>query len=243
MDKSESLGLDKVGYKSVHYVATLPEPRLGLAEYKKFKGMKFEIQIRTILQHSWAEIEHDRNYKFSGELPKGIQRRFKLLAGLLELADNEFNSISKEIDSYSEVVKEKANNGELEVELNSTSLLEYSKSKFKSLIDSGLTPVLKSNSIVTDLKNFGVLTLHDLDELIPNDFIDKAKGTPIEEKSLLGLYRVLMMISDYEKFFKNSYSSNWEAFSRSTAELFKRYDVDISQVRKELKAANKTRKK
>jgi len=84
LDKSKLLGIDKVGYKSVHYIAELKEDRIQLPEYKKFKEVKFEIQIRTILQHAWAEIEHDRNYKFSGELPDDIKRRFKLIEGTLE---------------------------------------------------------------------------------------------------------------------------------------------------------------
>ena len=36
LDKSKELGIDKVGYKSVHYVAKLKEDRLGLPEYKIF---------------------------------------------------------------------------------------------------------------------------------------------------------------------------------------------------------------
>ncbi|WP_188047733.1 GTP pyrophosphokinase [Vibrio vulnificus] len=84
-NKSEALGVDKVGYQSVHYVAKLKEDRLKLPEYKQYEGKCFEIQIRTILQHAWAEIEHDRNYKFSGKLPDELSRRFKILAGVLEL--------------------------------------------------------------------------------------------------------------------------------------------------------------
>ena len=105
LDKSVELGVDKVGYKSVHYVCSLSKERIELPEYERFRNLKFEIQIRTILQHSWAEIEHDKNYKFSGELPPEIQRRFKLVAGSLELADREFNQLSSDIDKYAKSVK------------------------------------------------------------------------------------------------------------------------------------------
>jgi putative GTP pyrophosphokinase len=83
IDKSQSLGTDKVGYRSIHFIGKLPNDRIKLPEYKKFGDLYFEIQIRTILQHSWAEIEHDKNYKFSGELPNYLKRRFKVLAGVL----------------------------------------------------------------------------------------------------------------------------------------------------------------
>ncbi len=62
-------------------VAEIKDDRIILPEYQKFKDKKFEIQIRTILQHAWAEIEHDRDYKFTGELPINIKRRFRILAG------------------------------------------------------------------------------------------------------------------------------------------------------------------
>jgi ppGpp synthetase/RelA/SpoT-type nucleotidyltranferase len=62
-DKSDELGIDKVGYKSVHYVAKLKKDRSVLPEYHRLKDMFFEIQIRTILQDAWAEVEHHINYK------------------------------------------------------------------------------------------------------------------------------------------------------------------------------------
>ena len=53
------------------------------------------IQLRTVLQHAWAEFEHDIRYK--GTVPPeqvpDLDRRFTLAAGLLELADREFEAI------------------------------------------------------------------------------------------------------------------------------------------------------
>ena len=53
------------------------------------------MQIRTVLQHAWAEYEHDIRYK--GTIPEehvpDLDRRFTLAAGLLELADREFSEI------------------------------------------------------------------------------------------------------------------------------------------------------
>lgn len=59
-----------------------------------------EIQTRSILQHAWAEIEHDLGYKSKNEVPKKIRRRFSRLAGLLELADSEFNGIRSDLVKY-----------------------------------------------------------------------------------------------------------------------------------------------
>ena len=58
-------------------------------------GQPVQVQIRTVLQHAWAEFEHDIRYK--GTIPEehvpDLDRRFTLAAGLLELADREFSEI------------------------------------------------------------------------------------------------------------------------------------------------------
>lgn len=99
-DKSDLLDADKMGYKSIHYIAELSQDKIIKTKLESFAGFKFEIQIRSILQHAWAEIEHDRNYKFQGKLPKHLQRRFYALAGMLEIADREFNTLSEEVEKY-----------------------------------------------------------------------------------------------------------------------------------------------
>lgn len=53
VDKSTVLGVDKVGYRSQHYIASFSSDRSKLPEFKKFSGLKFEVQIRTILEHAW----------------------------------------------------------------------------------------------------------------------------------------------------------------------------------------------
>jgi len=107
IDKRQMLDPDRFGYLSLHYVASFNKERLKLMEYKAFKGIKFEIQIRSILQHTWAEIEHDIGYKSKAEVPKSIRRQFSRLAGLLEIADSEFISIRKSLSEYEIEIEEK----------------------------------------------------------------------------------------------------------------------------------------
>lgn len=83
------------GYSSLHYVCLLNENQLELCEYRKFTGMKCEIQIRTILQHAWAEIEHDLGYKGRIYLSHCEQKSFRRIAALLEQADLEFMNLSQ----------------------------------------------------------------------------------------------------------------------------------------------------
>jgi ppGpp synthetase/RelA/SpoT-type nucleotidyltranferase len=106
-DKGSKLGLQEFGYRSVHRVAGLGGNRTDLAEYARFKDRRFEVQIRTVLQHAWAEIEHDLGYK-AETIPEPMRRRFSMLAGVLELVDYEFQSLRKELDTYEEKAEKAA---------------------------------------------------------------------------------------------------------------------------------------
>ena len=100
IDKRDALEPDRFGYCSVHYVVEMSQERLNLREYQAYAGLKCEIQIRSVLQHAWAEIEHDLGYKSEIAVPKGIRRNFSRLAGLLEIADKEFQEIRSLLQSY-----------------------------------------------------------------------------------------------------------------------------------------------
>ena len=87
---------ERFGYQSEHYLVKLNSKRTALPEYKPHLDLVAEVQVRTILQHAWAEIEHDIQYKSSITIPNTIRRRFMSLAGLLEIADREFQAIQDE---------------------------------------------------------------------------------------------------------------------------------------------------
>lgn len=96
-DKAEELeAAGKFGYRSIHYLVRLKGNRSTLSEYKRFDGLLAEVQLRTILQHAWAEMEHDINYKSVASIPLSTRRRFMQLAGMLEIADREFQAIQDE---------------------------------------------------------------------------------------------------------------------------------------------------
>lgn len=92
----ECFAQGRFGYQSIHYLVKLPTHKTTWAEYKRFDGLIAEIQVRTILQHAWAEMEHDIEYKSAEQIPTSIQRRFVALAGMLEIADREFQAVQDE---------------------------------------------------------------------------------------------------------------------------------------------------
>ncbi len=87
------------GYVSRHLQVALTPPWLGELPVGDVRVPSAQIQIRTVLQHAWAEFEHDIRYK--GTIPEALapdlNRRFTLAAGLLELADREFEAIRERL--------------------------------------------------------------------------------------------------------------------------------------------------
>ena len=57
------------------------QARAALPENDHVKDVKIEFQVRTLLQHAWAEIEHDFGYKTEVAVPREMRRRFCRLAG------------------------------------------------------------------------------------------------------------------------------------------------------------------
>lgn len=111
VDKAAELNADEFGYSSFHLVVRLGQSRAELPEWRSFASARFEIQVRSILQHAWAEIEHDLGYKTKGSLPREVERRFARLAGLLELADDEFDRLTVESKDHANGVREAVSAG------------------------------------------------------------------------------------------------------------------------------------
>ena len=89
------------GYGSHHLVVRVEHQSEGLEDYV---GQVFEVQIRTVLQHAWAEFEHDIRYKRAAEkLDPQVDRAFTLAAGLIELADQQFDQIAAVADPQEKV--------------------------------------------------------------------------------------------------------------------------------------------
>jgi putative GTP pyrophosphokinase len=122
----ELIEKERFGYQSIHYLAQIKPERGRLAEYESYQGAVVEIQVRTILQHAWAEIEHDIQYKSSTAIPEEIRRRFMALAGMLEIADREFQAIQGADKQVTDTAREMVDRGELSgVEITPLSLKQF----------------------------------------------------------------------------------------------------------------------
>ncbi|MCU4334663.1 hypothetical protein KTG74_14805 [Acinetobacter pittii] len=231
VNKSEKLGEEKVGYRSVHFVCDVGQDREKLPEFSAYKGLCFEIQIRTALEHAWAEIEHDRGYKLGGKLPSHLNRRFKLLSGLLESADLEFNRLTEEIEEYANGLKENIANINEDFELSTIGVKTILESKYAEFI-SDKTQYVMSDPLsiaIKELVDFGINNLKQLDQEISSM---TTQYNFSKDNTEIGFIRGIMMQLDLGRYFSKAYSNSnqkWASIDKSEYDvLLQKYsETDI----------------
>lgn len=175
IDKRKALEPDRFGYCSVHYIVGIHSKRLKLEEYAAYKGLKCEIQIRSVLQHAWAEIEHDLGYKSAIAVPRDIRRDFSRLAGLLELADKEFDQIRNKLSSYrleaeNKIDNEEFMNQEIDAVLldtlitTNTDIIEINK-EIEKYFGADFTEEISAEGYASTIKELNWLKINTLGEL------------------------------------------------------------------------------
>jgi len=97
IDKRKQLEPSTFGYRSLHVICTAPAE---LDVHPMVRTWPFEVQLRSVLQHAWAEVEHGLGYKAHYEVPAPFRRRLARVAGLLELADAEFLELRRSKERY-----------------------------------------------------------------------------------------------------------------------------------------------
>lgn len=209
LNQDEKLSVNQIGYRSVHFVCDIGQTRSSLPEFLNLSNLKFEIQVRTVLQHAWAELAHDRNYKFSGRLPKEIERNLFLYAGMLEIADKGFNEISKKIDSYIEKVQSDTIQGNLDYILDSITLPQFIENWFKTngLKLEPLKHKTEISELISELNSVGINKTSELNQIIPQDYAKRCKDRNYTS-NIFGHTRSWLIINDWKKLLEN-HEINW----------------------------------
>ena len=173
VDKRKLLGKDTFGYMSVHYVCRVPESLFSDPAYPAINQFRFEIQIRTALQNVWATMNHDTGYKSGVEVPAEYLRSITRLAGLLELADDEFSRIRTELNEYRRKVEKLVKDGNFDaVLLDGDSLRNYlALDPFGSLnakiaaINQAEIQTLSGMPYLEPMRMLGLRTLGDVERM------------------------------------------------------------------------------
>jgi putative GTP pyrophosphokinase len=162
LDLKSKLKVNEFGYRSIHYIVTPKKDSiLGVPVDEKFRTLKAEVQVRTLAEHVWADISHDRIYKTELTIPEEWKREAARLAAILEDADEKFAEMSLAIDSVSNVY-------ELQYE---TAKAENDIQKLQTLTD------IYSDDPAESVKNVLNLVL-----------VYKALNMPAESKQLLTVW-------------------------------------------------------
>jgi len=127
-DTRSRLEETEFGYLGVHYVVQMKDEcilgvHIGEDQMEAIGKRKAEIQVLTLLQHTWAEITHDRFYKVPFKPPPSLTREAANLAAELESADKGFNQLIEDIDSYREDYAAYMNREEMESEIETLELI------------------------------------------------------------------------------------------------------------------------
>lgn len=174
VDKRKLHKLDSFGYNSLHYICHLRN------EEGELKDIPFEIQMRTALQHVWSAIEHDIGYKGAVKLPPEFRRQFSRLAGMMELADDEFSRLRTIMSDYRRMLQGLVKSGQLdEVPLSKESFRNYLELQPFMRLNKRIAAVNQAElfpapfmSYLPLLEDFGFETLGDVQRFVDDNSDD-----------------------------------------------------------------------
>ena len=126
-----------------------------------------------MLQHAWATAYHDTGYKSDIEVPKKYIRSLSRLAGLLELADEEFSANLREIEDYRRRVRSLIHDGNFEdLELNGDTWKRYLEISPFDAINERIAAINRAEIFEQNLEGYlpvlvklGMKTLGDIEKM------------------------------------------------------------------------------
>ena len=180
IDKRKVQDIHSFGYSSLHYICRVPQKLYQDPEFPELNDVRFEIQMRTALQHVWSVLDHDTGYKSGVEIPKDYLRSINRLAGLLELADEQFCQIRTGINEYRRRVQSLVSTGKFEeVSLDGDSYANYLKLKPFDALNHRIASINQAEISNSPLRQYldvfkylQFKTLGDLDKFIKENSDD-----------------------------------------------------------------------
>ena len=180
IDKRKMHDIHSFGYSSLHYICRVPKSLFDDPAFPELNDIRFEVQMRTALQHVWSVLDHDTGYKSGFEVPKEYLRNLNRLAGMLELADEQFCAIRTGINNYRRHVQSLVHSGKFdEVALDGDSFGNYLELRPFDALNNKIASInqaeIHETSLAVYLKVFlflGFKTLGDIEKMIKENSED-----------------------------------------------------------------------
>lgn len=180
VDKRKLHQLNSFGYNSLHYICRIPKILAKEGDMPELFEYRFEIQMRTALQHVWSTLGHDTEYKGNVQIPKEYLRQYSRLAGLLELVDDEFSRLRLAMIDYRRNVQSLVTSGKLdEVVLTLESFQSFLKTNPFDRLNLRIAAVNQAEVFPAPLirflpvfQSFGFKTLGDVEHFINDNSED-----------------------------------------------------------------------
>lgn len=180
VDKRKLHRLDSFGYNSLHYICKLPKSIVNDPDMPLLNELRFEIQMRTALQHVWSTLDHDTAYKGDVKIPREYRRQFNRLAGMLELIDEEFSRLRYTLTEYRRQMLALEASGRLdEVDLNIDTFRRYLETQPFARLNKRIASINQAELYAVPIMPFlrvlqklGFETLGDVNRLIEENSDD-----------------------------------------------------------------------
>jgi ppGpp synthetase/RelA/SpoT-type nucleotidyltranferase/KaiC/GvpD/RAD55 family RecA-like ATPase len=220
VDVSQRLKPTEFGYRSVHYIVqfkegVFPNKEVPVDIPKELFELKAEIQVRTILEHSWADFSHDMSYKGAFKIPAKWERELAGLAASLESADHTFSRIHEGLRLYASNYGAYLSKQQIQDEVNLQQLVLENDPKnvdtahrigklwlsvgewqnaidmLSKYVDSGYLPLLRDLGVALCKKHKD--NKHSLEYLQGQKYLEAASAPPSQDvdalTSLAGTYK------------------------------------------------------
>ena len=109
----ELIEKDLFGYQSIHYLVRINVERARLAEYERYQRRSQKCRFGQFFNMRGLRLNTISNTNRLQRMPREIKRRFMALAGMLEVADREFQAIQGAEKRIVDTAREMVNRGDL----------------------------------------------------------------------------------------------------------------------------------
>jgi ppGpp synthetase/RelA/SpoT-type nucleotidyltranferase len=225
-NKLELLGEDRFGYLSNHLICQLwDKEKYSVLKLNKC-FFKFEIQVRTLIQHAWAQLSHDNLYKFEGHLNTSMKRKFYQLAGLSEILDEGISNLKVELYQYKEALKNNPNLQDLEVNLSTLDeFFGVGDSEDPNYLEDFRERFLDEIDLIY-IKKFGITKISEFQKVTNSDIYDNLIEYTRDSMNISELIRYTLLI-DNPLHYKIKFNYLWP-ISEEDISIMREFKVEES---------------